>query len=136
MLILNGIIFLVYFLVISVIDLRKRAVPSILMTAGIFVALLLNPNSLVFGVSAFILAWAVRDLDDSFGVADLKAFAIMGLLVVSVQGLLFLFISFAILQFGYTILVRRILKVKGEFPFLPVFFMMYVVMWISGGFVV
>lgn len=132
MILIVGLLFLVYFLVISVVDIKMRAIPSVFMTLGIFLALVLNPSSLIFGVLAFVSGWALSDIDERLGVADIKALTILGLLVSSMNSFLIMLGVFAMMQFFYTVVLRKFLKIKGLFPLIPVFLIVYAIIWIAG----
>ena len=69
----------------SLFDLKYKAVPSVILTSGIFTALLVNPDNLYFGIVCLVFGILIRDLIDNvagldFGVADIKVFVIFGLL--------------------------------------------------------
>ncbi len=149
---INWLIFIVLGVLIlaSYLDIKYQAVPSVLLTGTIFVVLILRPENLVFGVIAFTFAYLLKELTHNntseFGVADIKIFVIIGLLLSSFTSLFILFVVFAIFQFVYIVLWNwRINKTIGsnkippeqqqerEIPFIPCLLAVYIVMIFIGG---
>ncbi len=115
----------------SLFDLKYKAVPSVLLTAGIFVALIINPNNLLLGVICLVFAIIIRDLIDDvagldFGIADIKVFVIFGLLLVNFEALMIMIATFLIFQFVYTIIWRWRVSKEAEMPFIPCLLAVYV----------
>ena len=122
----------------SYFDLKYKAVPSIFLSGTIFVCLLLRPNNLLFGVIAFVFAIMIRDLIDDvagmeFGIADIKIFIIMGLLLADFTGLMIMILCFIIYQFIYTFLWRWRIKNQKEMPFIPCLTAIYITLIMTGG---
>lgn len=125
--ILGILIFASYF------DLKYKAVPSVILTAGIFIALMINPENLTFGVICFVFALLIKDLIDNvagldFGVADIKIFVILGLLLVNFNALMTLIIVFLVFQFVYTLMWRWRISQEDEMPFIPCLLAVYIAM--------
>jgi len=124
-------------LLVSYLDLKYKAIPSVLLTAGIFVALLVNPENLIFGVICLVFALMIRDLIDDvsgldFGVADIKIFVIFGLLLTNFSSLMIMIIVFLIFQFVYTVVWRWRVSDEDEMPFIPCLLAVYIVLIICG----
>ena len=86
----------------SFLDIKYKAVPSVLLTGMIFAVLLLRPDNLLFGVISFVFAIMIKDLISDvagmeFGVADIKILVIMGLLLTNFTSLMIMIIMFLIL---------------------------------------
>jgi len=121
----------------SLFDLKYKAIPSVLLTAGIFVSLVVNPHNLIFGVICLVFALMIKDLVDNiagseFGVADIKIFVIFGLLLVNIHALFIMVVVFLIFQFAYTMIWRWQVDKKEEIPFIPCLLAVYVVLLILG----
>lgn len=121
----------------SIFDLKYKAVPSVILTAGIFTALLINPNKLYFGIVCLVFAIMIRDLIDDvagldFGVADIKIFVIFGLLLVNLEALFLLIIIFLVFQFVYTIVWRCKVSNEAEMPFIPCLLAVYIALMLLG----
>ena len=117
----------------SYFDLKYKAVPSVILTAGIFTALLVNPDNLLFGVICFVFAMMIRDLIDNvagldFGVADIKIFVIFGLLLINFEALMIMIIVFLVFQFVYTVIWRWRVSKEAEMPFIPCLLAVYIVL--------
>lgn len=121
-------------LVMAILDVKKRTMPSVLPTGIIFLTALVNfwsnRTNLIFGVLAFIFAWFLYEFDYFRGVADLKAVIIIGLMLTSFnQFYAFMFLT-VVLGFAYQVILKKIMKVSEnrEIPFVPLFFIVYVVL--------
>lgn len=122
----------------SFLDIKYKAVPSVILSLTIFVTLLLRPDNLLFGVIAFVFAIVMRDLISDvagmeFGVADIKILVIIGLLLANFTSLIIMLISFSIYQFAYTVIWRWKVEKKGEMPFIPCLLAVYITLMLVGG---
>lgn len=116
----------------SYFDLKEHAVPSVFTTAVILFLLLVQPQNLIWGVSAFVFGLLLYEFDflgGRFfgGVADIKVMTIIGLMITS-------FNQFAIMMLlttGFSVILSIILFYKNEkempkeIPFIPLLFMVY-----------
>lgn len=128
-----------FLLLASYLDLKYKAVPSVLLTSLIFVVLLLRPENLYFGVVALVFAVLIKDLISDvagldFGMADIKIFIIMGLLLSTFESLMILIVVFLIFQFVYTLVWRWKVSDEDEMPFIPCLTAVYIAMILIGGF--
>jgi len=123
----------------SYLDIKYKAVPSVLLTSMIFIVLLLRPENIYFGLVAFVFAILIKDLINDvagldFGNADIKIFIVMGLLVSNLGSLLGLIGVFLIFQFVYTLLWRGLVSNEEEMPFIPCLTAVYIAIALTGGF--
>ncbi len=121
----------------SIFDLKFKAVPSVILTAGIFTALLVNPDNLLFGVICLVFGILIKDLINNvagldFGVADIKIFVIFGLLLTNFEALILMIMIFLVFQFVYTIVWRWRVSNEAEMPFIPCLLAVYIaLMWLG-----
>ena len=133
-------IIVIVFLILSlasILDLKYKAVPSVLLSATLFFVLILNPKNLLFGVLGFLLSIAVKDLISDFsgmelGMADIKIMAIIGLLITSVTAFLQYAVIFSVLQFGYVLIWHKINSKEKEIPFVPCLLAVYITLLLFG----
>lgn len=123
----------------SYLDIKYKAVPSVILTSLIFVVLLMRPDNIYFGVVAFVFAVLIKDLINDvagldFGNADIKIFIVMGLLISNLANLFLLIIIFLIFQFVYTLIWRWKVSNEDELPFIPCLTAVYIAMMLLGGF--
>jgi Flp pilus assembly protein protease CpaA len=123
----------IFLTMVSVIDIKYRAVPSIILTGFLFAIAFLNPNNLFFGILGFILGYLLFESGYIGGVADIKIFTLLSFMVSS-QAWFFIFI---ILTLVYGMVWKGLVKWKfnkeTEFAFIPVFLFTYISMVILGG---
>jgi len=119
-------------LIMSLMDIKHKAIPSILPTSIIlFLAIYRvyeDPNKIFFGVLGFIFAYLLWEFDFFRGKADLKIMIIISLMLESLVqfgGLMVLTVFFG---FFYQLFIIKILqKKKGqEIPFLPALLCVYI----------
>ena len=124
-------------IIASFLDIKYKAVPSVVLTAMIFAVLLLRPDNLLFGVIAFVFAFMIKDLLDdiagmSFGVADIKILVIIGLLLANFSSLMIMIICFLFFQFFYTLVWRWKVSKEEEMPFIPCLLAVYITLMLVG----
>lgn len=121
-------------LILSIIDWKFKAIPSIFLTAMLFVVAMLNPTHLWFGAMGFIIAYLLYEADFFSGVADIKIMTLVAFMVSSVTWFFALIILTVVLGLLWKVLIKwRIPKAKDT-AFIPVFFFIYVALYILGGF--
>jgi len=125
-------------ILVSILDIKYKAVPSVILTSMIFTCLILRPDNLIFGVIAFVFAIMIKDLLDNiagmnFGTADIKILVIFGLLLTNFSSLMLLIICFLIFQFVYTTLWRWKISKEEEMPFIPCLLAVYITLMLIGG---
>jgi len=123
----------VFLAVVSVIDLKFRQSPSIMLTGALFVAVAINPLNLIFGALAGLLALLLYEGEFIGGLGDIKVMIIIGMMINN----MFWFFAFAVLIGIFGLSWKAMLKLRikkaEEFAFIPVFFFVYVAMAILGG---
>jgi hypothetical protein len=131
-------IILLVLIFVSYIDIKYKAIPSVILTGMIFVALLVRPENLYFGVASLVFALMIKDLiygmaGMDFGVADVKVFVVMGLFISTLNGYIIMIILFLIYQFVYTFLWRWKVSKTDEMPFIPCLTAVYITLLLLGG---
>ncbi len=126
-------------LFVSYLDIKYKAVPSVILTSMIFVVLLLRPENVYFGAVAFVFAILIKDLINDvagldFGNADIKIFIMMGLLIGNLANIIMLIVIFLCFQLIYTLLWRWLVSNENEMPFIPCLTAVYIAMALIGGF--
>ena len=122
----------------SILDLKYRGVPSVLLTGVIFLVAILRFNNIYFGILGFLMGWLIKDLiyefqGLEFGLADIKVMAIIGLLIPNMFNF-FLFIGiFSIYQFVYTAVWQWRVGHDAERPFIPCLLAVYITLMLVGG---
>ena len=124
----------------SYLDIKYKAVPSVILTGTIFAVLLLKNNvaSVYFGLVAFVFAILIKDLISDvagmeFGVADIKILTIIGLLVPNIFSMIMMIMIFLVFQFVYTLMWRWKVSKTEEMPFIPCLLAVYIALLILGG---
>lgn len=118
-------IILGFLLIVSLIDLKYKQVPSILMTAGIFMFAIINLTNFPFALILTILGVLLLESGFYDGIADLKSCSIIGFMMESYSDI-FLFIPILLLMgIIYKIIAKYLVKQRFEVPYLPVFFISY-----------
>ena len=139
-----AIIMLLFIFLASYLDLKYRAIPSVILTAGIFIVFMLRPENLYFGIGALIFAILIQDLINDmsgleFGVADIKVFVIIGLMISTLSNFLLMIGIFLVFQFIYTLLYHSMRthyfvgEDINEMPFIPCLYAVYIAMVLLGG---
>ena len=126
-------------LLVSYLDIKYKAVPSVILTSMIFVVLLMRPENLFFGIVALVFAILIKDMINDvagldFGMADIKIFIMMGLLINNLVSLIMLIVIFLCFQFVYTLIWRWKVSDEDEMPFIPCLTAVYIAMVLIGGF--
>ncbi|MFW6129816.1 MAG: hypothetical protein ACOC56_01455 [Atribacterota bacterium] len=131
---LNIIVF-IFLVVVSIIDWKFKAIPSIFLTGLLFVVLALNPNNIYFGalagVFALLLYEFMNEQGDGGGIADVKIIITIGLMISSIYGIFAFIILVSLLQIIYIFIVKYIRKEK-EIPYIPFLTFVYVLLWLGG----
>lgn len=122
----------------SYLDLKYKAVPSVILTGLIFVVLILRPDHLFFGIASLVFGFVIKDLISNvagmeFGIADVKILAVIGLLIGSLQNLFLMIILFVVFQFVYTAVWRWKVNKDQEMPFIPCLLAVYIALMLIGG---
>jgi hypothetical protein len=110
------------------IDIKVKAIPSIFLTAVIFLMLALFPQNLIYGLLALLISIILYEGDFIKGLADIKVITFLGL---SISTMFNFFTFIGILLFsGIIAKVLVDLKSKGNkegFAFVPVILIAYII---------
>jgi hypothetical protein len=122
----------------SFLDIKYRAIPSVLLTGVLFAIAILRIENLQFGILAGLFAWVMKDLifewnGMDFGMADIKIIAMIGFLIPSMYYFLIFIAVFSVFQFAYTTLWQWKIKGKREMAFVPCLLAVYIALMIIGG---
>jgi len=125
-------------LIASFLDIKYKQVPSVFLTGLLFLVAVMRIDNLQFGILALIFAWLMKDLifetnGLDFGMADIKIFGILGLLVSTMNMFLIMIGIFAIFQLAYTLLWKWKVNKDEEMPFIPVLAFVFIAMVFVGG---
>ena len=126
-------ILLGFLLIVSIIDLKLKVLPSIMLTGMLFVVAVMNPENLWFGVMAFIMSWLIYESGYFSGIADVKVMTMIGFMISTTNHLF----GFIILTVFFGVVWK--LLIKWKFPdeedvaFLPVFLFCYLTLMALGG---
>lgn len=126
--------------VFAYLDWRSHAVPSFMTTTVILALLLIQPENLIWGISAFTFGWLLFEFDFLSGrffggIADVKVVTIIGLMISSLP-------QFAVMMVattGLSVILSIILyykndkKIPEEVPFIPVLLVVYLIVLMMGG---
>ena len=125
---------LVLLFIVSLIDLKYKAIPSVLMTSLLFMVAITNISNIGGAVLLVILGLLIKDMDlenHILGIADFKAFAIVGFLLHDILSVIIFIWIFLIFQVVWAVISRKIVKMKDvEIPYLIVFFLSYLTFFI------
>jgi len=117
-------------IIASILDLKYRAIPSIFLTGLLFIVAILRIENLEFGILALIFAWFIKELLENnnleFGIADIKIMIIIGLMISTINSLLFFLGIFALIQFIYTSIFSWKFGADRERPFVPCLLIVYI----------
>lgn len=137
---INFLVWIVFgmLVLLSILDIKYKKVPSVILSSMIFVVLIMRPENLYFGVLAFVFAYMIRDIIGEFsgldfGMADIKILTIMGLLIGVASEFMSMIVLFLIFQFIWTTLWRSFVSHEEEMPFIPCLLAVYIVMMSVGG---
>jgi hypothetical protein len=124
---------------IAIWDIKYKKIPSIILTALLLVVAIVNFEvGFKYGLLSSIFALLIYEFAEgngtSFGIADVKVMITIGFLITSFNMFLMFLLLFALVQIVYIVYFRTGLKKKGEIPFIPAFVIIYIVLWILGGF--
>jgi prepilin signal peptidase PulO-like enzyme (type II secretory pathway) len=128
--------------VVAIIDYFFKKIPSILLTAMIFLVVMVNMSEVTFGmihisfgIIAFIFAYLLYEADFFGGIGDLKVITIIGMMISSIP-MMFVFIILT-MTFGLFWKILWKIRFKGqeikEIPFIPSLFIVYLIIYIFGG---
>ena len=116
----------------SLIDIKYKKIPSIMLTGTLFVYAVVNINNLPLGILAFIFAYLLYEMDFFGGVADIKILTTMGLMFDSIFMIFALMVLVPLIGTIYKILVKKFIK-KTSWAFIPCLMVIYFILLAIGG---
>lgn len=125
-----------FLMVMSLLDIWKRTVPSIFPSMIILFLIIAGAfangftNTIYFGVLSFVFGWLLYEFDLFRGVADLKTTVIVGLTLSSLNQFYVYMTFLPVIATIYNLLFIKVFKLKKgqEVPFLPVFLAIYIIL--------
>ena len=131
------IIFSFFLLVVSILDWKFKAVPSILLTSVLFVLLFIRFENIqwvmILGVFSLLIWEFSVGNNVSFGVADIKVMAMFGFFINNLISMSIFLVLFGIGQVFYLFILRR--NGNKEVPFIPFFLLLWIIGVLGGSFV-
>lgn len=124
----------IFLVIVAVIDWKAKAIPSILLTGGLFTIIALNQDNIFYGLMAFVLSYLLYEANFFGGVADIKVFTLLGFLIQSFYSFGMFVVFFAIAGVSWKVVYKIIFakKDENECPFLPAFVFVYFGLLIGG----
>jgi len=127
---------LAFLVVVSVIDLKVKRVPSILLDGFLFaiafITISSQPQALSLGLLGFIASYLLYEANFFHGIADIKVFTMISFMLINSYHLL----GFLVLVMFFGIIYKSVVKIRtkdNECAFLPVFLATYITMVMLGG---
>jgi len=130
-------IILAFIIVVSIIDFKVKAIPSIFLTSFLFAVAVIHPANLIYGLCGFIMAILLFESGFFGGIGDIKVMTIVAFMISNMKDL-FILIFFVMLigiiwkYYFYLQFKARRKKLPDEFPFIPVFAFTYIILMILG----
>lgn len=124
-------------LIFSIMDVKFKAIPSVILTTCLFLLLIIRFENLKYGVLAGVFAILIYELTYSnkhqFGMADIKVMIMIGLLISTFSGFIVYLVTFGFIQLMYIIYCNYMLNKKdGDLPFIPMFLALYIGLAVGG----
>ena len=115
-------------LVASVLDVKVKAVPSILLSGTIVILAIARLDNLIFGILALAYGLFLMDADFMRGKADIKVIVIIGLMISTLYGFLIMMLFVVFYGVAYKFGIYYTMKPKKdiEVPFVPILFAVYI----------
>ena len=133
-----SLVLIIVLAIISIVDLKFKKIPSILLTGILFVVAMIQlftPSGLAHfhlagGIAFLIIAWLLYEADFIGGLADVKVLVIIGMMINSYPMLLVGVLLTMLFGFAYKLVFRYAFKKKKEeeVPFIPCLFYVYCVL--------
>jgi hypothetical protein len=127
--IVNAVILLAL-IIIAIIDIWKKKVPSFMTTLTILLAFIFYFDNLVYGIIAFLFGLVLYEMDWMSGIADLKGTVILGLLAPTMFWALVTPLFIVVIGNAYIFCVKKISKERDPVAFFPIFPIIYIGLWI------
>ena len=125
-----NIIILILLVIIALVDLKNKVIPSFLTTMAVLLTFIFYYENLIFGIMALLFGLILYEIDWMSGVADLKGIAILGLLAPNMFWGLMTPLFVVIIGNAYIFATKKILKSKEPIAFFPIFPLIQIGLWI------
>lgn len=113
---------LIFLLIISLIDIKLKIIPSILTNMFILLGILIIGFPGIYtGIIFFLLALILLEHNWFEGEQDLKVMVAVGILITNIFNLMIYFILFLLIGTGYKLIIKKKFRDLKEVPFIPVF---------------
>jgi len=119
-------------IIFSVLDLKFKQIPSILLTGSLFVIGCISIQNIPFGILSLIFSIFLYESDFIGGIGDIKVIILIGLLIGSIQILCIYAFLIVFLGFAWKIMVKWKFKKMMDFAFIPSLFFVYLTLVLSG----
>lgn len=127
--IVNAVILLAL-IVIAVIDIWKKKVPSFMTTLTILLSFIFYFENITYGIMALLFGLVLYEMDWMSGIADLKGTVILGLLAPTMFWALVTPLFIVVIGNVYIFCVKKISKERDPVAFFPIFPIIYIGLWI------
>jgi hypothetical protein len=127
--IVNAVILLAL-IIIAIIDIWKKKVPSFITTLTILLAFIFYFDNLTYGIIALLFGLTLYEMDWMSGIADLKGTVILGLLAPTMFWALVTPLFIVVIGNAYIFCVKKISKERDPVAFFPIFPIIYIGLWI------
>ena len=117
----------------SLLDVKVRAIPSILLTAMLFAVAFLNPANLWFGVMGLIMAILLYEADFFSGMADIKIMTMLAFMISTMTYFMIFVILIVLFGFVWKLMIKLRNRRAKTCPFVPVFLFVYITLYMIGG---
>ena len=137
MLALNLIV-LLFLVLASILDLKYKQVPSIILTGMIFVVVVLavvndNTTSILFGLVGLIFSIILYEGEFIGGIADIKILSLMSMLILNELWLFGFIILILLLGVCWKAINKYYFNKKDDIAFIPLLTFVYIVLLVVGG---
>ena len=126
------ILFTVFLIGISILDFKYKAIPSVILTAMIFVLAFVRFENfqwaVIMGVFGLLIWEFAHENDVSFGIADIKVMIMFGFFISNLMAMTIFLIAFGFGQIIYLGVMRKFSKTPQEVAFIPLF----LALWLGG----
>lgn len=116
----------------SIIDLRFRSIPSVLLTGIVFFVAFLNPSNIFYGIMGFIMAYLLYEGGFFSGIGDLKVMVSISFLISTTQTFFIFLILIGIYGLIWKVMWKWRFRKEKNCPFIPVLFFVYLTLVFGG----
>lgn len=114
-------------IIFSVIDIKYKEIPSVLLTGTLFVYAVVNFNHIYLGILAFIFSYLLYEMEFISGIADIKLLTTIGFMFDSMLILFILVLLTPTIGTIYKFITKKFIK-KSEWAFVPCLTIIYFIL--------